>query len=240
MMPLAFLCDFDGTVSPADIGQRFVMRFARGDRSGPEALAARWRSGQIGHRELTEGECALLRCTAAEAQEFAGGFALDPCFAPFAHAVTRGEDGDVVCVVSEGFDFYIRALLEREALGGLPVASNRVRFEDGLVIPEFPHAADSCGRCGNCKAAHVRAWRARGYRPVAIGDGYSDRCAAREADVVVARGDLLDWCRATGRTAHAFTSFAALAERAAEWRLARPDVAAGASGEARWRAAEGA
>ena len=219
MAPRAFLCDFDGTISPEDIGHRFVMRFAAtSPRSGGRAagarledLASRWRAGTIGHRELTEGECALLRCSAAEALAFTDGFAIDPEFAPFTRAALA--HGDAVQVLSEGFDFYIRALLGREGLSDLPVASNRVRFEGGRVIPEFPHAARSCGRCGNCKGAHVRDWRARGYRTVVIGDGYSDRCGAREADVVVARDALLEWCAGEGRPAIAFTTFADLAAR---------------------------
>jgi 2,3-diketo-5-methylthio-1-phosphopentane phosphatase len=220
MTPQVFLCDFDGTISPQDIGHRFVMRFAAARPGGADAasgparledLASRWRAGTLGHRELTEGECALLRCSAAEAHAFVDGFAIDPEFAPFARAALAR--GDAVQVLSEGFDFYIRALLEREGLGDLPVASNRVRFEDGRVIPEFPHAARSCGRCGNCKGAHVRDWRARGYRTVLIGDGYSDRCAALEADVVVARDALLEWCAGEGRPALAFRSFADLAAR---------------------------
>ena len=226
MARFAFLCDFDGTVSPEDIGHRFVMRFSPpGDPTASdheisvatrrlEDLADRWRAGTLGHRELTEAECALLRCDEDEARAFAGGFTIDPTFAPFARgAIQRG---DRVCILSEGFDFYIHDLLEREGLAQLPVASNRVRFERGRVIPEFPYAAGSCGRCGNCKGAHARDWRARGYRTVLIGDGYSDRCAARECDVVLAKGSLLDWCAAERIPALAFGSFEGVADRARE------------------------
>ena len=204
-IPVAWLCDFDGTVCPDDIGHRFVMRFARGEDARLESLAERWRAGTLGHRELTEAECALLSCTAEEAHAFAASFAIDPGFAPFARAALAR--GDAVCVLSEGFEFYIAALLARAGLGALPVASNRVRFENGRVIPEFPYAARSCGRCGNCKGAHVREWRARGHRTVLIGDGYSDRCAAREADRVLARGALLDWCERERIPAQAFAAF---------------------------------
>ncbi|HTM58477.1 MAG TPA: HAD-IB family phosphatase [Candidatus Udaeobacter sp.] len=226
MARLAFLCDFDGTVSPEDIGHNFVMRFsARGDARASDAerreanarledLAARWRAGTLGHRELTEAECALLRCDENEAHAFADGFALDPTFAPFAReAQSRGAQ---VLILSEGFDFYIQAMLARAGLSDLDVASNRVRFERGRVIPEFPHAARSCGRCGNCKGAHARDWRARGYRTVLIGDGYSDRCAARECDVVLARGSLLDWCASERISATGFDSFEGVLDRARE------------------------
>jgi 2-hydroxy-3-keto-5-methylthiopentenyl-1-phosphate phosphatase len=63
----------------------------------------------------------------------------------------------------------------------------------------------------------VRHWRARGFETVLIGDGFSDRCGAREADRVIARGDLLDWCAREGIPARAFDDFAGVAEIAREW-----------------------
>ena len=211
----AYLCDFDGTAAPADVGARLMARFSTASTAQQAALEADWRSGALGHRALTEAECAFLRLGADEALEFVRGFELDPDFAAFVHqAAARG---DQVCVVSEGFEFYIRLLLERAGLGALPLSSNRMRFADGRAWPEFPNQDRSCGRCGNCKGAEVRAWRARGYRTVMVGDGLSDRCGAREADAVMARGALLEWCRQEGlevARADDFAAVAALAERA--------------------------
>ena len=98
-MPIAFLCDFDGTISSTDIGAEFVRRFGTGAGTGLERALERWRAGEIGHRELTEVECGRLAVSAEEAIEFARGFALDPRFAPFATgAMARGH---AVLVVSE-------------------------------------------------------------------------------------------------------------------------------------------
>jgi 2-hydroxy-3-keto-5-methylthiopentenyl-1-phosphate phosphatase len=211
---LAFLCDFDGTVAPADVGRQFFERFASDRRAPLDDLEARWRSGELGHRELSEAQSALIRCGETDALAFVSGFALDPHFAPFVRVVrSRGHE---VCVVSEGFDFYIGRLLEREGLADVAAYSNRLRFDGDRVSPEFPYAARSCGRCGNCKAAHVRDWRAKGYGTVLVGDGLSDRCAAREADVVIARDALLAWCASEGRAARAFSSFADVAALAPE------------------------
>ena len=215
-MPYAFLCDFDGTVAPSDIGAAFVTTFASPDRSGHETLLERWRSGSLGHRELTEAECSWVRATPAEARRFAAGYELDPHFAPFVRAARAA--GDTVMVVSEGFDFYIDALLDRAGLGDLPRASNRLRFEDGRVFPEFPDLPGACPGCGTCKAHHVARWRERGFETVMVGDGISDRCGARAADRVMARGDLLAWCRRESVPAATFESFADVA--AAAGRLA--------------------
>jgi len=202
----AFLCDFDGTVSPADIGAALIRRFAPDAEPERVTLLERWASGALGHRELTEAECAPVRVTEAEARAFARGFALDPHFPGFVAAAHSR--GDVVMVVSEGFDFYVADHLERLGLAGLPWAANHARFADGRLIPEFPWRLRGCGRCGNCKAQHADSWRARGYRVVTVGDGLSDRCGAEASDQGLARGSLLDWCRARRMPAVAFHDFA--------------------------------
>ena len=216
-MPRAFLCDFDGTVSPVDIGAAFARRFSPDGAAESPTFLARWMRGEMGHRELTEAQCKLLAVTREEALSFARQFALDPHFAPFvSEARARGDE---VAVVSEGFDFYVRDHLERAGLGQLPWSANTLRFEAGRVAPEFPPVADGCGRCGNCKGRHVRAWRARGYHTVLVGDGLSDRCGAREADRVHARRDHLDWCLSEGIAVTPFESFADVALAARPGRM---------------------
>lgn len=208
-MAIAFVCDFDGTVSPSDIGAAFVNRFRDGADDELASALARWRAGEIGHRELTEIECSALRASAADAYAFARGFALDPEFAPFVSSALAA--GHRVAVVSEGFDFYIADRLANAGLEHVPWSSNRVRFEGTRVIPEFPHANRGCGRCGNCKGERVRDEQLEGRTVVFVGDGLSDRCGARAADRVFARGALLAWCEREGIAATRFDDFADVA-----------------------------
>jgi 2-hydroxy-3-keto-5-methylthiopentenyl-1-phosphate phosphatase len=213
----AFLCDFDGTVSPTDIGAAFARAFSPGGAAEQEGLLGPWVRGEMGHRDLTRAQCRLIVATAGEALAFTRRFELDPHFVPFVREVTAR--GDRVMVVSEGFDFYVADQLARAGLGDLPFAANRLLFEPGGVTPEFPWAAGGCGDCGNCKGQHVRAWRASGFATVLVGDGLSDRCGARAADEVFARGELLAWCRREGIPAREFRDFAdvaALARAAAD------------------------
>jgi HAD superfamily phosphoserine phosphatase-like hydrolase len=216
-MRTAYLCDFDGTVAPEDIGATFVRRFSNGRARELRPLLERWRAGEVGSRELAAAECRLLTVSEPEALAFARGFALDPGFDPFVREVEAR--GGVVEVVSEGFDFYVRALLERAGLGALAWSAVGSRFVAGGFEPVFPPAEGGCGRCANCKGRHVRERQALGYPVVLVGDGYSDRCGARAADRVVARGDLLEWCRREGIAATPFETFAdvaAIARRAEE------------------------
>jgi hypothetical protein len=54
------LCDFDGTISTTDVGNRMFARFA-GD--GWEEVVQRWKDGKIGSRDCLEAECGLARAT---------------------------------------------------------------------------------------------------------------------------------------------------------------------------------
>ena len=207
-MTTAWLIDFDGTVSPTDVGAALIDQFARGDQVAATDALERWKRGTLGHRQLTEMECRRMSATRDQALAFARRFEIDPEFAGFARAAMA--HGDAIQVVSEGFDFYISDLLARAGLPDLPVAANHARFSDLTWIPEFPHYDPACARCGNCKGRHVRRYQALGHRVIFVGDGLSDRCGAAAADVVFARADLLDWCRREGVSAHAFTGFAGL------------------------------
>lgn len=210
-MPRVFLCDFDGTVAPSDIGAAFARAFSPGGLAERPDFLARWTRGEMGHRELTRAQCEVMTVSEDRALAFTRDFAIDPAFAPFVRAARAR--GDEVTVVSEGFEFYVGDQLARAGLADVSFSANRLRFAGDRLTPEFSDGG--CGSCGNCKGRHVRDWRARRFTTVLIGDGLSDRCGAREADVVYARRDLLAWCRGEGLAATPFDSFADLLAAAA-------------------------
>jgi HAD superfamily phosphoserine phosphatase-like hydrolase len=208
-MRTLYLCDFDGTIAPSDIGAALFLRFAVRGRDEAAAALQRWKAGEIGHRELTEIECRCMKASAEEALEFARGHAIDPGFATFVRAAEAR--GDQVMVASEGYEFYVADQLARGGLADVPRRANRVRFEGRRWSAEFPWTDPSCPRCGNCKAQYAREHRARGGRVVFVGDGLSDRCGAAAADLVFARASLWEWCVREGLPARPFIDFAALA-----------------------------
>src|SRR5262245_8101937 len=129
----AFLCDFDGTIAPADVGARFLEAFSPGAEAERTRLARAWHAGAIGSRELTEAECRMAKVSAAQALAFVDGFGIDPEFAPFV-SEARGR-GDRVLVVSDGFEFYIDHLLARAGLSAVPRTANRLEFVGDRVVP---------------------------------------------------------------------------------------------------------
>ncbi len=227
-MPIAYLCDFDGTISPNDIGAAFAERFSPSGAASKLPMLDDWLAGRVGHRELTLAQCELLSVTEADARTFTRSFSLDPHFAPFAReALGRG---DAVMVVSEGLGFYVQDHLDRAGLGGLPWAANRAVFHDDRVTAEFPYADPACETCGNCKAQHVRRYRGRGFHTVLVGDGASDRHGALAADSVLAKHSLQEWCEREGIAHKSFEDFRDVAEFA---RRLDPMIAPLAPGTAR-------
>ena len=163
-----------------------------------------WKSGVIGSRECLIRECALTRATREQVLDLASRVPVDPGFDSFLTAA--GERGWRVRVVSDGLDLYIRAVLEREGWGHIPVEANGVRFIGDRLLPTFPYTGRGCGRCGNCKAGAVEE-ATRNGPVIFVGNGLSDRCGASTAPTVFAKDDLARFCRSEGIDFEPFRSF---------------------------------
>ncbi|MBN1503574.1 MAG: MtnX-like HAD-IB family phosphatase [Candidatus Eisenbacteria bacterium] len=199
----AVLCDFDGTISKGDIGSTLFRRFAGG--ADWEDLIASWLRGEIGSKECLTRECRLIRVTREQVVELAESFEIDEYFHEFADWCAA--EDIPLAVVSDGLDFYIEVVLRKHGLSHLPVFANHLKFNETGIEPEFPYFGLGCESCGNCKGYHVRRYRERHGRVVFVGDGYSDRCALEDSDLVLAKGDLARLCREEGKTCASFRDF---------------------------------
>ena len=199
--------DFDGTIATEDVGDRLSRRFA-----GPKVneIIARYRDGSINARECLTGKCgAVDNATPAEIGEFVDRFSLDPTFKRFVE-FCRGRDLPLV-VLSDGLDFYVERLLTNNGLAGLSFYSNHLEFvRSGVetkLVPSFPHTDAECLLCGNCKRNHLLTGSADDDIIVYIGDGISDQCPVRYADIVFAKGSLIPYCQEKNISYHEFRDF---------------------------------
>ncbi len=198
------LCDFDGTASPMDVGNKLLERFA-GD--GWEAIDRDYCAGKIGSRAAYARIAPLFRGTRAKMLEFVlARAALDTDFADF-YRLCR-QNGIDVKIVSDGLDFYIEALLTKHGLAQVEYHANSVVFEgDERISFAFPGASDDCGRCGNCKRAILQRCRPAYNRIIYIGDSYSDICPAKDADLVFAKTILYEKYSTNGNHCVYFETF---------------------------------
>ncbi|UCE05933.1 MAG: HAD-IB family phosphatase, partial [bacterium] len=100
--------DFDGTVALNDVGDQLFQSFA-----GPKwiELVLEWKEGKITSRECLIRECALANVTRSDLELFSDKQEIDPYFKDF---VNHCQQKDYpITVLSDGFTFYIRRILDR-------------------------------------------------------------------------------------------------------------------------------
>ena len=195
-IPILFI-DFDGTISKRDVIDRILEEFA--DERWLET-EDRWIAGEIGSRECLQKQFSFVKAAPGELNEFIDALELDEGFLPLVNFCAESDIG--IHIVSDGFDYYIRrmldkAVLNRQQLRRINVWANRLTASgENFWRTEFPHSRQVCGDgCATCKPAVMRLNNPYAAPSIFVGDGLSDRFAAVEADVVFAKGKLKDFCR---------------------------------------------
>ncbi len=201
----AIFCDFDGTISRRDVGYNMFRHFSGGANA---KFIPAWKSGSMSSREILTEEAALVTGTQDEILSFVMEFQIDPTFSEFAKTCEQQEIP--LQILSDGLETYITPILKREKLDHLPVTANRGVFTKTGIAVEFPHANSSCTRCGSCKAERIREFRTKrgdNATVVFVGDGMSDLCATKEADLLFAKKDLEVYCQRNDIAYLQFTDF---------------------------------
>ncbi|MBN2282711.1 MAG: MtnX-like HAD-IB family phosphatase [Deltaproteobacteria bacterium] len=198
------ISDFDGTIAANDMGHDVITRYA-GD--GWEEINRAYCAGEIGSRHAYEMIAALFSVSREEITRYVmARVQVDPYFKDF-HRFCK-EKGFSFIIVSDGLDFYIRAVLETIGLETIPVYSNCAVFhENGNISVRFPHFNEECRRCGNCKLSILRKYREEFDTVVYVGDGHSDVCPSREADFVFAKSILFEKCLENGKECIRYSNF---------------------------------
>jgi 2-hydroxy-3-keto-5-methylthiopentenyl-1-phosphate phosphatase len=190
-MNAAVLCDFDGTITDDDVAQLIFDRF--GSHIWWD-IENRFRRGEISCRNALISEFSTVRGSRQEIESFIRNYVgMNATFNHFAEAC-RGRNVNM-SIVSDGLDFYINLILRDIDIDGIKLYCNKAVFEDNKVRISFPYVNPDCDKCGNCKKLHLKRLRDKGYFIIYVGDGYSDMCVAKDADFVVAKSHLLDFCR---------------------------------------------
>ncbi|WP_460121291.1 HAD-IB family phosphatase [Pseudomonas sp. S2_C03] len=214
MIDWHIVCDFDGTITPTDVIDSILGRFA--DPSW-ETIENEWLQGTIGSRECLSRQLALIKATPAQLLEFFDSVEIDPDFPDFVdHVIGLGA---TVEVVSDGIEQGIARILSRNYVTLLPILANRLRqVEHNQWRIDFPYASDACrAASGNCKCKSTP----RSKRVLVIGDGQSDMCVAATADFVFAKGRLVEYCERNGIAHARFDRFAELPQLLARLPVAR-------------------
>ena len=198
------LCDFDGTVSTVDMGYELLNRFTD---KGWEEIDRAYCAGEIGSRVAYTQVASLFSGSKAQMLEFViSRERIDPHFLEF-YRFCRSKGVDLK-IVSDGLDFYIDAILKKNNLQDIEFLSNVTVFHDGNKLSiEFPRMNDKCEKCGTCKKGVLREHRLDYDRVIYVGNGYSDVCPAKDADLVFAKEVLYEKCREDGTACVHYENF---------------------------------
>jgi 2-hydroxy-3-keto-5-methylthiopentenyl-1-phosphate phosphatase len=213
--PWAVVCDFDGTATVDDTADALSIRYLGYERW--KLANDRFHAGETSFEELLHAIFGPIAASPEEVRAFAKAHArFRPGFERL--VVTCRELLVPFVLASGGLDIYIRPALELlppALVDGLEIRANHADHVPGGLALSFPyrHAPGACGTCGSCKGAVVKELRAKGRKVIAIGDGNADRCMARVADVVYARGRLLEWCEREGVLCEPFEALDEVADR---------------------------
>ena len=188
------LVDFDGTACTRDVSVELLAEF--GNPSWPEYDRMVER-GEIGLRQALEAQAAMLHASREEMVAYAAtNCPLDPAFPDFVSWARL--ESLPVAIVSDGFAFHIEPMLAAAGLDGLEVIAGTMDFGGPRPRPSFPNAHPECVGCGTCKMKAVLDHRRQHGCVAFVGDGASDRYAARFADLVFAKEALIAICERDG------------------------------------------
>jgi 2-hydroxy-3-keto-5-methylthiopentenyl-1-phosphate phosphatase len=184
------VCDFDGTITTRDTLDLIVHHWA------PEVwemAESRLRTGDMDLAQAMVEEFRAVKANEREVLDFV--LAESEVRAGFTEFVAWVEEGrHELVVVSAGFRIIIDAILARAGLSHLHVHAGDALFTSHGAVLSLPPAPPGCAApCSHCKSETIAAHAPFPGPVVYIGDGYSDRCPAEEADLVFARDGLADY-----------------------------------------------
>lgn len=197
--------DFDGTITIKDVGENIFRQF--GDMKKVNRIVDGINNSEY---EGKEGWFRLFDSlndvTEKQMEEYVLSIEIDQSFKELVE-FARENDIEMV-ILSDGFDFYIDKIMEREGLSDIKYYSNRMFFnEEGKIEVDFPYPDEECIDCANCKRNKVLEHSGEDEISIYIGNGHSDKCPAQFCDFIFAKDSLLRYCEIERITYFPYGSF---------------------------------
>jgi len=187
---LHIFSDFDGTITKKDIGDDIFIQFGKF-----EPLHSWLLDGKIDIFNYWNELFKTLNgsFTNENLENYLKEVEIDESFVDFANFCKMSNIN--LSIVSDGFDVYIKPILERVNLDWISLYSNRMLLNSNTYIPDFYGVNDSCScKSASCKRNTLITRTPENAVLVYIGDGYSDYCPAEHCDIIFAKKNLAAYC----------------------------------------------
>ncbi|MCK5038302.1 MAG: MtnX-like HAD-IB family phosphatase [Thermoplasmata archaeon] len=209
------LCDFDGTITERDVAASIIKEFSTVDW---KEIEDRYIAGTITSREELAEQFSHIDASEEMIFDLINkDMKLDPTFTYFRDFCKMNDIP--ITIVSEGLGFYIDHMFLAKGIDIPTRANEGVFMENNTIQMKFltdPGNANSgnagpgdviCGKCGNCKSSYLEEQKGKGKTVIYIGDGRSDFCPAKKADIVFAKKSLAIYLRSENVEHNPFNRF---------------------------------
>jgi 2-hydroxy-3-keto-5-methylthiopentenyl-1-phosphate phosphatase len=206
------ICDFDGTISVKDVNVEIFRAFGD-DRN--RILEEKYRNSEMGLRESLFTQYENIAIDQAVFERYVKeNMELDINF--FAFCDYADCNNIKIAIVSGGFINYIMILFDKYNRPlSIPIYSNKLGIVGDILLPQYgevPECSKYYGPCGICKYKLIMQYK-KDYRVIYVGDGYTDRCAAENADIVFAKDNLSKFCRENNIDYISYDTFSDIKEK---------------------------
>ena len=206
-MKILVQSDFDGTITEEDASFFLLDAFAQGDW---RRLFQQYKEHRISVGEFNTRAFAMVKADKHRLLEsLQGNVKVRAGFHELVNYCL--EEGLRFVIVSNGLDFYIRAVLKDLGLGDLEVHAAEASFHPAgmkvrYVGPDGKRVNDGF------KEAYMESFLRLGYRVIYIGNGDSDVAPAKHAHRAFATGDLLAYSKENDLKCKPFKDFRKVVE----------------------------
>jgi len=195
-------CDFDGTVTEEDTSFFLLDAFAQGDW---RRLLWEYKAHKISVGEFNTKAFAMVKGDESTLlEELKGKVKVRAGLHELVNYCLK--KGFRLVIVSNGLDFYIKAVLKDLGLDSIEVHAAQASFHpEGMKVqyvgPGGKRLEDGF------KEAYIESFLKLGYRVIYVGNGDSDFAPAKYAHRIFATGELLAYCRENNLNYKPFENF---------------------------------
>jgi 2-hydroxy-3-keto-5-methylthiopentenyl-1-phosphate phosphatase len=195
-------CDFDGTITEEDVSFLLLDTFAQGDW---RRLLRKYKEHEISVGEFNTRAFAMVKASKEALLRAAmGKVKIRTGFQELVDYCSRRDFRLVI--VSNGLDFYIKAILGEIGLENIEIYAAQSSFHsEGMKVQYI--GPDGRQLDSSLKEAYIKSFLGQGYRVIYVGNGDSDISAAKYAHYIFARGELLAYCRGNNLECKPFDNF---------------------------------
>jgi len=199
---IAVLSDFDGVISRQNVLEALYQEYSTVDW---EHYVDLWSREELSAVEEIPACLGGVTAPRIELENFVSGLEIDAGFADLVQFCNSR--GHFLAITSDGLKWYIKLLLKKNNINEIPVFANEIQFQRKGLTFSFPWYDPSTPLNGTSKAKITKIIQDSGYTVLFIGDGLSDKEAAKVADMVFAKKYLYEVMLAEGKSPNKFEDF---------------------------------